>query len=386
MTEWWIDLCRYFKNGSCRKGNKCKYRHAESSLQPESSYQIESFHKIEPTLRQSTCKKPQVLFVFSCNITCRLIKTSTCKKGSVCPFSRNSNRDDDSWSQNDLEESSSLSQRNSDILNSTEISFNLEPIKLRMKELMTFSNNSQIPGSSKSNDKIITVSYRLPSKSKPLVYAQAGNPEVTNYHRSWEPLCPVSGAKGICLHPGCQYLHGILCEFCGKGALHPFNKNRQIKHINKCIKKYAIKPIEITEHATESSETIKNASKPKEEIICCICFEEVIEKDPSERKFGILPNCDHSYCFECIHKWRNARQKTYRTTECPACRTNSDFIYPSLSWVNNKEEKAKFIKDYKSDAKEKNCRYFKKGYGACPYGINCIYLHADLSKKICRPY
>jgi E3 ubiquitin-protein ligase makorin len=33
---------------------------------------------------------------------------------------------------------------------------------------------------------------------------------------------------------------------------------------------------------------------------------------------------------------------------CPECRVTSDFVCPSMYWVDTKEEKEKLIKDYKS--------------------------------------
>ena len=29
---------------------------------------------------------------------------------------------------------------------------------------------------------------------------------------------------------------------------------------------------------------------------------------PAERRFGILSNCNHTYCLKCIRKWRSAKQ------------------------------------------------------------------------------
>lgn len=40
---------------------------------------------------------------------------------------------------------------------------------------------------------------------------------------------------------------------------------------------------------------------------CGICFEIIIEKSKGEKRFGILPNCNHIFCLECIRKWRSAK-------------------------------------------------------------------------------
>lgn len=47
-----------------------------------------------------------------------------------------------------------------------------------------------------------------------------------------------------------------------------------------------------------------------------------------------------------------------------------------MYWVDTKEDKDKLILDYKSALARKDCKYFKKGQGKCPFGNKCFYLHA----------
>lgn len=61
---------------------------------------------------------------------------------------------------------------------------------------------------------------------------------------------------------------------------------------------------------------------------------------------------------------------------CPECRVTSDFVCPSMYWVDTKEEKEKLIEDYKGALARKDCKYFKQGRGKCPFGNKCFYLHA----------
>jgi E3 ubiquitin-protein ligase makorin len=43
--------------------------------------------------------------------------------------------------------------------------------------------------------------------------------------------------------------------------------------------------------------------------VCGICMDIVMEKEPStERRFGIMSNCNHIFCLSCIRKWRGAKQ------------------------------------------------------------------------------
>ncbi|KAK2119273.1 putative E3 ubiquitin-protein ligase makorin-4, partial [Saguinus oedipus] len=45
------------------------------------------------------------------------------------------------------------------------------------------------------------------------------------------------------------------------------------------------------------------------DTVCGICMEVVNEKaNPSQHSSGILSNCTHACCLECIRKWRNAKQ------------------------------------------------------------------------------
>lgn len=130
---------------------------------------------------------------------------------------------------------------------------------------------------------------------------------------------------------------------------------------------------------------------------CGVCFEVIMEKTIGEQRFGILPNCNHCFCLSCIRKWRQARQFEnkiirwkfswlnwdyyideiqLRFRACPECRITSDFVCPSMYWVDTKEDKDKLIDDYKKALAKKDCKYFKKGGGKCPFGNKCFYLHA----------
>ena len=43
--------------------------------------------------------------------------------------------------------------------------------------------------------------------------------------------------------------------------------------------------------------------------VCGICMDVVMDKKPSsEARFGILSDCNHTFCLPCIRKWRQAKQ------------------------------------------------------------------------------
>lgn len=44
------------------------------------------------------------------------------------------------------------------------------------------------------------------------------------------------------------------------------------------------------------------------DVTCGICMDKVYEKmNPDEQRFGILPNCNHSFCLKCIVTWRKTK-------------------------------------------------------------------------------
>ena len=61
--------------------------------------------------------------------------------------------------------------------------------------------------------------------------------------------------------------------------------------------------------AHEKDMELSFAVQRSKDMVCGICMEVVYEKaNPSKRHFGILFNCNHTYCLKCICKWRSAKQ------------------------------------------------------------------------------
>ena len=58
---------------------------------------------------------------------------------------------------------------------------------------------------------------------------------------------------------------------------------------------------------------------------------------------------------------------------CPECRQTSDYICPSRFWVDSAEEKGKLFAEYHDNLNRKECKYFKRGEGDCPFGNKCFY-------------
>lgn len=137
-----------------------------------------------------------------------------------------------------------------------------------------------------------------------------------------------------CTEPDIQ---GDNCPTYGKQCLNPF-KPQEEDHVKLCEKRK--KYIE--------------ALRKSEEIECCVCLDRVLLKPTlAERKFGILPECDHPYCISCIRTWRSSSRRSgldvnsaLRT--CPVCRKRSYFVVPSVTWYSSTEEKQYIIDNYKA--------------------------------------
>lgn len=124
------------------------------------------------------------------------------------------------------------------------------------------------------------------------------------------------------------------------------------------------------------------ALRKSQEIECCVCLDRVLLKPTlPERKFGILPECDHPYCISCIRTWRSSSRRSgldvnsaLRT--CPVCRKRSYFVVPSVTWYSSTEEKQDIIDNYKAKLRTIDCKHFNFGNGTCPFGGSCFYKHA----------
>ncbi|XP_021490654.1 probable E3 ubiquitin-protein ligase makorin-3 [Meriones unguiculatus] len=179
------------------------------------------------------------------------------------------------------------------------------------------------------------------------------------------PLCRYA-ARGQCLRGDrCAYPHGEICDMCGQQALHPWDVAQQEAHRRACVE------------AHERDMELSFAVQRSMDKVCGICMEVVYEKaDPSDRRFGILFSCNHTYCLKCIRRWRSATQFENRISKsCPQCRVSSGFVIPSEFWVEEEEEKEKLVQQYKEGMSQKACRYFAGGLGHCPFGEFCFYKH-----------
>lgn len=233
-------------------------------------------------------------------------------------------------------------------------------------------NSSRQTGSpSNTNDDVDepTEKNMLP----PTSYAQAVKPRMCHQDDSSVrtkslQLCQYA-LSGVCpLGDDCEYAHGELCDTCGCQVLHPYDEELRLAHEKECNA--------AVEKEMEHAFAVQRSS----EKICSICMEVVLENsERSKQRFGILENCGHTFCFECIMSWRRQSKETIDTgvlRSCPECRVHSNYVIPSRLWPDSTEERRSVIAEYKSAMGRRPCRNFAQGEGKCPFGGKCWFLHA----------
>uniref|UniRef100_A0A3Q1GEJ1 RING-type E3 ubiquitin transferase n=1 Tax=Acanthochromis polyacanthus TaxID=80966 RepID=A0A3Q1GEJ1_9TELE len=97
-------------------------------------------------------------------------------------------------------------------------------------------------------------------------------------------LCPYAAAGHCYYDDSCPYLHGDLCEVCGLRVLHPHDPEQRRMHekVSSCV--VAVVTVKLTAVAVQ---------------VCSICMEVVVQKaNPSDRRFGILSSCCHTFCLQ----------------------------------------------------------------------------------------
>ncbi|XP_020599456.1 E3 ubiquitin-protein ligase makorin isoform X2 [Phalaenopsis equestris] len=173
-----------------------------------------------------------------------------------------------------------------------------------------------------------------------------------------QPICSFAAA-GSCPHgEGCPHIHGDQCSICKKYCLHPYRPDEREEHVKLCQKN------------NQNLEALRFS----QEIECSVCLDRVL----SERKFGLLSECDHPFCISCIRNWRSncpsiGMDVNSTLRACPMCRKLSYFVIPSVIWYSTSEEKQEIVENYKAKLKTIDCKYFDFGNGTCPFGTSCFY-------------
>uniref|UniRef100_H3B7V6 RING-type E3 ubiquitin transferase n=1 Tax=Latimeria chalumnae TaxID=7897 RepID=H3B7V6_LATCH len=150
-------------------------------------------------------------------------------------------------------------------------------------------------------------------------------------------------------------VHSLKCELCSVGEGHKASQASGPEDLQRDSAAY---------------ERSKN-------VTCGICMDRVYEKShPGERKFGILPNCNHAYCVSCIKKWRKSKDfQSEIIKSCPECRVKSSYFIPHKYWIIDMNQKQKLIENFRARTSKIRCKFFVRGNGRCPFKSECIYLH-----------
>ncbi|XP_023283221.1 probable E3 ubiquitin-protein ligase makorin-1 isoform X1 [Seriola lalandi dorsalis] len=121
-------------------------------------------------------------------------------------------------------------------------------------------------------------------------------------------------------------------------------------------------------------------------VSCGICMDKVYEKtDPRNHVFGILPNCNHSFCLQCIMTWRKTKDLGLDVVKtCPQCRVRSPFYVPNKFWVEG-QAKESVIAAFKEKCSKKSCSYYAR-YRCCPFKTECLYRHDKPTRSRSFPY
>ncbi|KAF4673625.1 hypothetical protein FOL47_010301 [Perkinsus chesapeaki] len=108
-------------------------------------------------------------------------------------------------------------------------------------------------------------------------------------------------------------------------------------------------------------------------VLCAICDDDVIA---SGKRFGLLENCDHPFCLECIREWRDQKDTQDRENLrlCPLCRVESFLIVPCDRWLVHGIEKQSEVEGYKRALSKIPCKFYQMKE-ECPFGSACYYNH-----------
>ncbi|ORX46888.1 hypothetical protein BCR36DRAFT_405494 [Piromyces finnis] len=167
----------------------------------------------------------------------------------------------------------------------------------------------------------------------------------------------------------CRFIHGTPCSLCQQNVYNPLKEmSLQVKkHSELCLGA-------ISNDNKDNNKIDSNENEDEQNNVCSICLENIIPP----AKFGVLCNCNHYFCYDCIKMWRNSQDFSdiNNHLKCPLCKTKSQFIIPSEKFPKNETERKLLITEYKQELANTECRKLREtNYKFCPYGDNCIYSH-----------
>ncbi|XP_061661249.1 makorin, ring finger protein, 4 isoform X2 [Syngnathoides biaculeatus] len=133
--------------------------------------------------------------------------------------------------------------------------------------------------------------------------------------------------------------------------------------------------------AASSADGTSEAFLQSRDVTCGICMDKVYDKlDRSNQVFGILPNCSHAFCLQCIMTWRKTRDLGADVVKtCPQCRVRSAFYVPNKYWVEG-QAKENLIADFKEKFRKRSCSYYARNKH-CPFETECLFRHDRSARR-----
>ncbi|KAJ8905931.1 hypothetical protein NDN08_002432 [Rhodosorus marinus] len=183
---------------------------------------------------------------------------------------------------------------------------------------------------------------------------------------SWDPsgeLCSFHVTNDCRYGSTCRYLHGNQCSYCLSNVLHPVDEDRADEHVQNCAAMMGISQTTSTE--------------AQESITCGICMNQTRGLG---RKFGMLMNCTHAFCLECIREYRGNDFSGRTIRACPICYVESDLVLPSFTFVLDPQKRKELFAGHTGRLSEIPCKHFSYGEGNCPLGADCYFAHVDARK------
>lgn len=342
-------LCRYFAQGICSFGEACIYSH-----DPENSIPIPE--EVCLFYLRSTCYKGDCCTKTHKSIEELLTESNVLEEegevlqNSVC-------LEDSVYSDTYSEEVSSYVP---DSFPSTSSWTNIP-----LEEVEVFQPVNDSCESAASCESVPALSDGAHVKLSYASVASSSQPK-DDFEKvmATKELCSFYESNGFCITPKCNNVHGNWCDLCSFYSLHPYNATQSDLHRQECVRL----------HEKNMEESF--AYQRSKDLTCGICLDVIMDKDSrKDRRFGILENCLHVYCIECIRTWRNSNFDKKNKRGCPQCRIKSHFIIPSEYFYDEKEDKVKLINEYKDALSKQHCKYFKQGQGKCPFEGACFYKH-----------
>ncbi|GBM63898.1 hypothetical protein AVEN_81626-1 [Araneus ventricosus] len=135
--------------------------------------------------------------------------------------------------------------------------------------------------------------------------------------------------------------------------------------------------------------------KNDDPLKCEICKNFVLEKMLyTERLFGLLENCSHVFCLQCIRRHRaslqrviskkegkNGKEHSAIPTPCPVCKVESLYIMSSNTWFDDPTIKTRYLDLFKEETKDVLCPWFKHGQGQCLLSQCAGHISSQLNER-----